>query len=379
MNSKDRVQAAISRQEPDRVPTALWGSYYTLNDGTYRNILKSLDLGDPLPPFRKHMPRNSNYYDDRVLDLLDTDVRYLWSGFTDLGGARMDGDCRDAWGVEWKRSGPNITSVWAPLADLTAEQIEGYDWPDPEKYLDFDLMRERAAFLKKRYPQHALAARAVNSYGPFEQAAELRGRESFYLDLALNPELASLIVDKSTEVIVRAQTLYLDAVGKELDFFEIPGDDYGTNDSLMISPAVFDELFKPALKRIIDCVKDFDPGLPVAFHSDGAITDIIPGLIEAGVDILNPLEPLPAVDWLQIKKSYGDRLCFMGGVDIREALPGTREDVEEDVRRCLRTFAPDGGYILTAANHIQVDVPPENVAAMFAAARELGTYPLALG
>ncbi len=86
-------------------------------------------------------------------------------------------------------------------------------------------MRERIAFLKKHYPTHALAARAVNSYWPFEQAAELRGRENFYIDLALNPELARLIVDKCTEVIVRAQTLYLDAVGKELDFFEIPGDD----------------------------------------------------------------------------------------------------------------------------------------------------------
>lgn len=74
-------------------------------------------------------------------------------------------------------------------------------------------------------------------------------------------------MDECTEVIVRAQTPYPDAVGKELDFFEIPGDDYGTNDSLMISPSVFTELFASALKRIVDCVKDFDPGLPVAFHS----------------------------------------------------------------------------------------------------------------
>ncbi len=69
----------------------------------------------------------------------------------------------------------------------------------------------------------------------------------------------------------------------------------------MISPSTFTEPFEPALKRIVDCVKDFDPGLPVAFHSDGAISEIIQGLIDAGVDILNPLEPLPAVDWGQIK------------------------------------------------------------------------------
>ena len=90
MTSKERVLTAIRREEPDRVPTALWGSYYTLNDDTYFNMLSHLNLGEPVPPFRKLKPRNSNYYDERVLDALDTDVRYVWSGFTDLGGARME-------------------------------------------------------------------------------------------------------------------------------------------------------------------------------------------------------------------------------------------------------------------------------------------------
>jgi len=378
MKPKERIQAVLHRGEPDRVPTALWGSYYTLNDGTYFRVLEHLGLGDPVPPFRKQKPRNSNYYDDRVLDRLDTDVRYVWSGFTDLGGARMDGDRRDAWGVRWQRSGPHITSEGAPLAGLSLEQIETYPWPDPARYLDLPLMKERLGYLRREYPGHAVAARAVNSYGPFEQAAELRGREAFYMDLAMEPELARRIVDRCTDVIVRAQGLYLEVVGRELDFFEIPGDDFGGTQDVMISPASFDELFKPALTRIIDSVKAFDPGLPVAFHSDGAITKIIPGLVEAGVDILNPLEPLPAMDWPAVTQEYGDRLCFMGGVDLKEALTGSVQDVERDVERCLRTFGTGGGYILTSANHIQADVPPENVVALFEAARRLGRYPLGL-
>jgi len=167
-------------------------------------------------------------------------------------------------------------------------------------------------------------------------------------------------------------------VGNDLDFFEIPGDDYGGTQDLMISPAMFDSMFKPALKRIVDSVKDFNPNLPVAFHSDGAITKIIPGLVEVGVDILNPLEPLPAMDWPAVKKQFQDRLCFMGGVDLKEALTGTAGDVEEDVKRCIRTFAQGGGYILTSANHMQVDIPPENVVTMFESARKYGTYPLNL-
>ncbi len=378
MSSKDRIVATIKREEPDRVPLALWGSYYSLNDGVYFNTLKYLHLGGPLPPFRRYMPRNSNYYDDRILDKLDTDVRYVWSGFTDLGGARMDGNKKDAWGVEWQKSGPNITCVKSPLAGLSIDEVANYNWPDPEHYLDIDLMRDRIVFLKKEYPKHAIAARAVNSYGPFEQAAELRGRENFYMDMVTETKLVQLIVDKCAEVIIRAQEIYLDIVGKDLDFFEVPGDDYGGTQDIMISPVSFDSIFKPALKKIIDSVKDFNPKLPVAFHSDGAITKIIPGLIEAGVDILNPLEPLPVMDWAGIKKKYSDDLCFMGGVDLKEALTGKVEDVEEDVKRCIKTFGEGGGYILTSANHIQVDVPSQNIVALFEAGKKFGTYPLNL-
>jgi uroporphyrinogen decarboxylase len=374
MSSKERVLQTLHHQKPDRVPVALWGSYYTLNDDTYFNMLKHLGLGEPLAPFRRFKPRNSNYYDDRVLDELDTDVRYIWSGFTDWGGARMDDDCKDAWGVKWQRSGPHITSVDPPLRGASMDQVDSYDWPDPEKYLDFDLMKDRIAYLKKEYPHRAIGARAVNSYGPFEQASVLRGREDFYMDMITEPEVCKHIVKRCTDIIVRAQEIYLDQIGKDIDFFEIPGDDYGATEDLMISPASFEDMFEPELARIAGSVKAFRSDLPVVFHSDGAITKIVGDLVEAGVDVLNPLEPLEAVDWASIKKEYGDRLCFMGGVDLKKALPGSREDVINDVQRCIDTFADGGGYILTSANHMQSDIPPENIVTMFETARDYGRY-----
>jgi uroporphyrinogen decarboxylase len=378
MTSRERVLTTLNHEEPDRVPLVLWGSYYTLNDETYFNVLKHLKLGEPLPPFRRYMSRNSNYYDDRVLDRLGTDARYIWSGFTDLGGGRMDLDGRDAWGVQWERYGPNVSGIGFPLAGATIEEIADYDWPDPEKYFDFDLMKSRLALLKKEYPTHAIGARAVNSYGPFEQAADLRSRVEFFMDTIDRPEVAQLIVDRTTDVIIRGQEIYLDIVGKDIDFFEIPGDDYGANKTLMISPDTFRTMFKPALTKIARSVKDFRPDLPVVFHSDGAIAEIIPDLIEAGVDVLNPLEPLPVTDWAAIKKTYGQQLCFMGGVDIRKAMPGPLEGVIEDVKKRIRIFGPGGGYILTSTNHLQIDVPPENVVAMFDACRKYGRYPLAV-
>jgi uroporphyrinogen decarboxylase len=337
-------------------------------------MLKHLGIDKPLAPFRKQKPRNSNYYDDRILDILDTDVRYIWSGFTDLGGARMDSDCKDAWGITWKQVGSTITSIDAPLKGMQPEEIERYSWPDPYEYFDFELIENRIGILKEKYPDRAIAARAVNSYGPFEQAAELRGREDFYMDMIADKETASLIVDKCTDVIVRAQEIYLDKVGDILDFFEIPGDDYGSTSDLMISPDIFEDLFKPALKKIVDSVKSYRKDLPVAFHSDGAISKIIDSLVEIGIDILNPLEPLEATDWRAVKQKYSDSLCFMGGVDLKKALRGSPEDVARDVLRCIDTFADGGGYILTSANHMPPDIPPENIVKMFEEAKTIGIY-----
>ena len=373
MNPRDRILAAIHHEEPDTIPTALWGSYYTLNDDTYFAVLDYLGLGKPVAPFRRFLSRNSNYYDDRVLDALGTDVRYLWSGFTDSGGANMKGDRTDCWGVEWERRGHSLTSRRFPLEQaVEVGEVEAHRWPDPERYIDRLMVGGRVEYLGRKYPYHATAARAVNSYGPFEQAAELRGREQFYVDMIADRELAAAILRKCSDVIIRGNEIYLDAIGDSVDFFELPGDDYGATEALVISPGMFRELVKPELARIITAVKDQRPNLPVAFHTDGAITTIIPDLVDSGVDILNPLEPLPATDWAAVKEEYQGRLCFMGGVDVRQAMRGTIQDVEDDVTRCIETFAGGGGYILTPANHLQADVPPENIAAMYSSARGHG-------
>jgi uroporphyrinogen decarboxylase len=373
MNSRDRVLTALNHQEPDRVPAVLWGSYYTLQDGTYFKLLEHLGFDGPLPPFRRYKTRNSNYYDDRVLERLGTDTRYVWSGFTDLGGAHSE-TLRDAWGVQWRRIGPNITSTGAPLAGMTIEQIDAYSWPDPERYLTLDILTQRLSALKNE-GKHAIVARAVNSYGPFEQAAELRGREQFYMDMVLEPELARLIIDRVSDIIVRLNEIYLDVCGNDIDIMEIPGDDYGGTEDLLISPKSFNDMLLPALSRIVKPIKEFRSDLFIAFHTDGAIMKLIESLIETGIDILNPLEPLPANDWLQVKKQYGDTLSFMGGIDLKRAMPGTPEDVDGDVKRCIRTFAEGGGYILAPANHLQTDVPPENIVALYESCRKHGTYP----
>jgi uroporphyrinogen decarboxylase len=374
MSSRERVLAALHHEEPDRVPTALWGSYYSLQDETYLNLLAHLGIEGPVPPFRRFKPRNSNYLDDRILDRLGTDIRYVWSGFTDLGGARPD-TLKDAWGVQWKRMGDYVSPVGAPLANASAEEIASHEWPDPERFLRLDELRARLAALKQA-GDHAITARAVNSYGPFEQACAVRGREQFLMDLAIEPELASLIISEVTGVIVRANELYLDVVGPDIDIIEIPGDDYAGAEQPLISPRMFDEMFKPALERIIKPIKAFRENLFVAFHSDGAINEFLPRFVDLGIDLFHPLEPVPANDLEAIKTEFGDRLAFLGAIDIIEALPGTLADVESEVKQRIGALGPGGGYIVAPANHLQTDIPPENIVALYDSAQRYGRYPL---
>jgi len=374
MVPRDRLLCTLSHAEPDRVPSALFGSYYSLQDRTYFGLIDHLGIKSPLPPFRRFKTRSTNYYDDRVLDRLGTDTRYVWLGFTDLGGANPD-TLTDAWGVQWHRMGPSFTPVGYPLGDAKIEDVERYPWPDPERYIDREQCRERARMLKKN-GRYAVVGRGTNSYGPFEQASELRGRDRFLIDLVLEPELAGLILTKVTDVIVRLTEILLDTCGRMMDIVEIPGDDYGGTEALLISPDMFRKTVRPHLERIIRPVKEFSEDLFVAFHSDGAVGAILEDFIDSGVDLFHPLEPLFANDMADIKKRFGDRLSFMGAIDIKKAMTGSVKDVEEEVKRRIDILAPGGGYVLTPANHLQADVPPENIVALYEAGRKYGVYPL---
>lgn len=365
---RERVLASLRHEEPDRVPTALWGSYYALTDEAYFSLLKYFDLGEPIPPFRRSKPRNTNYLDDRILDRLGTDVRYVWSGFTDLGGARPD-TLTDAWGVRWKRVGGYLYPAAAPLAEIsTIEEIEAHPWPEPEPYLRLDELAERLALLRGD-GRYAIAARAVNSYGPFEQASALRGREQLFMDLLLEPEFARHLIFKTATVIAKLYAAYLAVAGPWVDLVELPGDDYAGNEHLLISPKLIESMIVPALAQIIQVVRASTERAYLTLHSDGAIAPLLPVFAGLGVDVVHPLEPLPANDLAAIKAEWGATFTFLGGIDIRQAMPGRVADVEAEVQERLRVLAPGGGYILAPANHLQRDVPPENIVALYECAR----------
>jgi uroporphyrinogen decarboxylase len=127
----------------------------------------------------------------------------------------------------------------------------------------------------------------------------------------------------------------------------------------------------------VKVIREHNPDTKIMLHSDGAIAKLLPDIVSLGIDVIHPLEPLPATDIPAIKEQFGDQLTFLGGIDISHAMPGRREDVIHEVRLRISQLAPGGGYILAPSNHLQADVPAENVVTLFQAAHEFGKYPVA--
>lgn len=372
MLPRERVLAAINHQEPDRVPLALGGGPYGLVDDLYLRLVDHLGLGQTVLPFRSG--HNISYMDDRLLERLGTDLRYCWPGLLPNSPVipGPDGTFYDSYGQIWKRAFPYYYTGDGLLKDATSlDDIERLiRWPDLSDPRWTDGVTERAKNLREN-TDYFVVMRMVASHGPFQTACDLRGTTNFLMDLASRPEFALALLDKITTAIGGLLRLAMQAGGQWFDMVELPGDDYAANTNLMISPAMFRKFIQPCITRLVKIIKENNPAAKIMLHSDGAITKLIPDIIALGVDVLHPLEPLPATDVPAVKAAFGDKITFLGGIDISHAMRGSREDVIADVTRCLTQLSPGGGYILAPSNHLQADVPTENVVTLFESAKEL--------
>lgn len=378
MLPRERVLASLNHQESDRVPTAIGGGPYGVVDDLYLRLIKVLGLGKPVPPFRSG--HSISYMDDRLLDKLGTEIRYCWPGLlpnSPIIPGNDDNTFYDSYGQVWHRARPYYYAGEGILKD--AESLDDIErlirWPDLSDQRWVAGLAERARFLREN-TNFFVTMRMVASHGPFQTACDLRGTENFLMDMALHPEFAQALLDKVTSAIESLLRLAMRTGGKWFDMIELPGDDYAGNTSTIISPAMFRKFIKPCLARLINTVKEHNLDTRIMFHSDGAITNLLPEIIALGVDVFHPLEPLPATDIPAVKARFGDKVTFLGGIDISHAMPGTREEVISEAKCRIAQLAPGGGYILAPSNHLQADVPPENVVTLFETAHKLGKYPI---
>jgi uroporphyrinogen decarboxylase len=384
LTPRERVRLALTFQEADRVPIDLdgWATYFT--EGAYRNLLKHLGI--------EEKPKINDWFlvsgiNESILQRFGVDFRRIGLGAPEGFSSRTytDGSWDDEWGVRKRkvahrnpRTGQTAyyaEMVEPPLAQAAIEDLASYPWPDPE---DPGRYRGLSDLVKRLYDTtgYALVAAAI-SEGVFEKAQALRGMQRFFEDLLINREFAAALIERILQIQLEIFDRYLAIVGSYVEMVET-SDDYGMQTGPLLSPELYREMMKSAHRRLNSRIKQRTRA-KIYLHSCGSITEILDELIDAGIDVINPVQPgARDMDSAGLKRRFGGRVVFHGGVDEQFVLPhGSREEVREEVTRRIRAFAPGGGYIFAPAHNIQDDVPPENVMTMFEAALEIGCYPIA--
>ncbi len=373
MTPRQRVLAALDHRETSWVPLDVGATNVTgihrvvcqpfLAERGYRGELKTLD------------PRLGLAVIDReARDLLGVDAAMVAQGgpspdrYTMSIETRGDSaELHDEFGVLWRMpldQGLYFDMVEHPLSgDISLSDVERYPWPDPVDPHRFADMAAKAAAIV-RTEERATCFGNIST-GLFELGIRMRGYESFFIDMLADRPIAEALLDKAADLKIAYWEQVIAAAGDMIDVV-VDTDDYGTQHSLMVSPDSWRELIKPRLRRINDLIHAKSRA-KVLLHSCGAIKELIPDLIDAGVDVLNPVQvSAKDMDTAALKREFGREIVFWGGgIDTQTTLPsGSPEAVRDEVRRRVEDLMKGGGFVFAAVHNIQPDVPVRNVVAM---------------
>ncbi|MDX1412957.1 MAG: uroporphyrinogen decarboxylase family protein [Candidatus Promineifilaceae bacterium] len=383
MNGRERALIALDHREPDRIPFDLGSVQVTgIHITAYRNLRHALGLPESETELCDTIQQLAMVEDDLV-EFLGIDFRGLYPLNSHNWGIEVmdEGEhwsYRDEWGITHhlpKGHGFYYSIVDVPLNkfDLSIEDIESFPWPDVGSSARIAGLRKQA----QQYRSDGYAVVLKDSFaGIFEFAQRIVGMQNLLMMMSMREEQVGYLFDKLLELKLEYWQTALTELGDVVDVVTY-ADDYGTQKSQLISPAMFRRQLKPRVKQVFDIQARLAPHAKRFFHSDGNIRPLIPDLIEMGVQILNPVQTTATnMDPLEIKREYGQDLAFWGGgVDTQGTLPrGTPHEVRDDVKRSIEALAAGGGYVFNTVHNIQADVPPENIIAMWEALQEYGVY-----
>lgn len=380
MGHRERVLKALNHEEPDRVPFDLGGtSNSSVHIAKYQELKAHFGVEvDEAEDRLANKWIRSVVMDDRILEALDIDFRYLTVGTPDN---KPDVDVgEDGYIDEWGqlRRMPE-GSLYYDVVDyplsgsITARDIVNYDWPDPTDPGYTRGLRARALALREG-TDCAIVLRVPS---PFVHTTQfLRGFEDWFADLAGDPDLATALFEATIEVTGGQATALLKEVGDIVDVIAM-GDDLGFQHGPMVSPDMYKRLLKPWHAKYLDTLRQNSSAF-IHFHCCGSINLLLDDLIEIGVDAINPVQvSATGMGSAELASEFGDRVSFWGAVDTQQVLPnGTPDEVRAEVKKRIGDLAPGGGYIFSAVHNIQPDVPLENILAMYEAANEYGNYPI---
>lgn len=239
------------------------------------------------------------------------------------------------------------------------EKVDDFDWPDPAKYIHPDACRRAVEAAGDR----AVLGMLWSCH--FQDACSAFGMETALIKMLIDPDMFRAVIDRITEFYLSANKIFYEATFRHIDAVLI-GNDFGTQTGLLLSAKLLREFVFPGTKKLVEQAKDY--GLKVIHHSCGAIADVIPDLIELGVDVIHPIQALASgMDPNTLKRNFGDRVSFCGGVDAQHLLVnGTPEEIRQKVRE-LKSIFPTGLVISPSHEAILPDIAPENIKALFEA------------
>jgi len=394
---RERVLTSLKHKQPDRIPVDLGGMDSTGITAVAYNKLKKylcIETGNTkvYDPYQQVAVVDFN-----VLDIIGADVLAIfpepekWK-ISQLPDGSMC-EVPERWNAETLPDGSQqvvfnekiiakrpskswyFEQVDYPLAnaksikEIESNQsiFENFDWPF---FVDetIEQIGKRAKHLYETTDYALMGNFAVHI---FMGGQLLRGFEQFMIDLVLNPDIARCIMDNLSESYIKRFEKYSTYIGPYVQIINV-NDDLGTQESLQVSPETYRKLIKPYQKKLYRFIKEHFNGY-LFLHSDGSIYDIIPDLIDIGVDIINPVQfSARNMDLEKLKREFGRYITFWGGgCDTQHILPySDTQTIKNHVKRCIKTLFPGGGFVFCQIHNIQPDVPPENIMAMYEAVKE---------
>jgi len=365
MKPRDRVLCALRRDGlPDRVP---------LQFDLCRSLLEDFGnkLGIPVD-------YTTSYYEDLTYRISANELRTaMGSDCVVVGGSlpagyshleTEDGCVVNEFGMVMRQGPLYMEVIEAPLANVTSvDEVQSFPMPDPLAEGRFDGAQADIARFKDDYFIIGDLELTV-----FEMAWHMVGLEKTMIDMTMGEPYVGVLLDRVVEFSIgvgnRLVELGVDAVWC--------GDDFGSQHGMLISPAMWRDIFKPRFAALFSELKSANPDVLIAYHSDGAVAPILEDLVEIGMDVFNPVQPnVPGHDPRALKERLGDRLSFWGAIDQQHLLPhASAAEIERDVTEKIAALGPGGGYMCAPAHIIQADTSMENVETFIQAVQTHGVY-----
>lgn len=363
MTPRERVLVAMRRQIPDRVPKHIsWGFTLPVMD-LFREKTGAQDPNEYFDIEMRLVDLASNELKLRD-PLKEAKQKYFKRYFDELPGGTQISE----WGSAYAPGSiPYYHKIISPMQNFTSvKEVENYPFPHFCEEWRLKILEDEI----KEYHKKNLAVGGGPSTTIFETSWALRGMENLLIDFMTNEDFANYLLDKVTQIYCNTTREY---AKKDVDILML-GDDIATQRGMMMSLNTWRKKLKGRLAKIIKVAKETKPDILIFYDTDGDCRDVIPELIEIGVDILSPVQP-ECMDPLWVKKEYGDYLSFWGTIGVQNTLShGTSSEVKREVKKRIESVGYNGGLFIGPAHVFEPDIPWENIVALYEAVKEYGRY-----